>query len=151
MNNLYKKLKSKASDPEIMLYAVFGVLTAVVGIVIYQGLIWFGLDYRISNLFSLIIGKLFAYITNKKIVFRCRQDSLTGEMTEFIRFVITRGLTGLIDYFGVIAAVELFHMDKSISKYILQATVIVLNYIFGKKLVFDKEHCNPRSREENRT
>lgn len=140
-------MKDKFLDTEILLYAVFGVLTTIVGIIIYQGLMWFGMDYKVANLFSLIFAKLFAYITNKKIVFRCRQDSLLGEVIEFARFVAARGLTGLIDYFGVIAAVELFHMDKSLSKYILQVIVIVLNYVFGKKLVFDKEHCNPRNRE----
>lgn len=148
MKHLWKKMKNKFLNTEVCLYTIFGVLTAVVGIVIYQGLIWFGMDYRVANLFSLILGKLFSYITNKKIVFRCKQDSLSGEIIEFTRFVVARGLTGIIDYFGVIAAVELFHLNKNLSKYILQVIVIALNYIFGKKLVFDKEHCNPRNREE---
>ncbi|NBJ83227.1 GtrA family protein [bacterium 1XD42-94] len=151
MDNLRNKIKDKVLNPEILLYAIFGVLTAIIGIVIYQGLMWFGLDYKISNLLSLVLGKLFAYVTNKKIVFRCKQDSLFEEVIEFVRFVAARSLTGGVDYFGVIVAVEFLHMDKGISKYVLQIIVIALNYVFGKKLVFDKEHCNPRNREENHT
>ena len=42
----------------------------------------------------------------------------------------------LIDYFGLIALVEICGFDKIISKIFLTVLVIVINYFVGKKHVF---------------
>jgi putative flippase GtrA len=55
---------------------------------------------------------------------------------EFLRFVIARGATMLIDYFGLILLVEAMHVDKLIGKVIITAIVVVINYILGKGVVF---------------
>lgn len=46
--------------------------------------------------------------------------------------------TALIDYFGLILLVELFHADKMFSKVFITVFVIVINYVVGKKHVFKK-------------
>jgi putative flippase GtrA len=56
-----------------------------------------------------------------------------------MRFIFARGFTGLVDYFGLIALVELFGFNEIYSKYAMVATVIVLNYVLGKKAVFVKK------------
>lgn len=142
-----KKIKEKLINRETILYAIFGFLTFVVGIVIYQGLMYVGVDYKISNIFSLVLGKLFAYVMNKLIVFRCRNKDFWDFCKEFVRFVIARGFTALIDYFGVIIAVEFFSWDKLISKYFFMILVIILNYIFGKSVVFKSASEEMRENE----
>lgn len=142
-----KKIKDKLINRETILYAIFGFLTFVVGIVIYQGLLYVGVDYKISNIFSLVLGKLFAYVMNKLIVFRCRNKDFWDFCKEFVRFVIARGLTALIDYFGVIIAVEFFSWDKLISKYFFMILVIILNYIFGKSVVFKSNSGETKENE----
>lgn len=134
----YKKLKNKLLNRETILYTIFGILTFFVGIIVYQVFLYFGVDYKISNLFSLILGKLFAYVMNKFFVFRCRQDNFIAFLKEFMSFVFARGLTALVDYFGVIVMVEIFGMDKLLSKYLFQIIVIFMNYFFGKQMVFKK-------------
>lgn len=131
-----KRVKKKLVNRETILYAFFGFMTFVVGAVIFQVMLYFGIDYRISNIFSLVLGKLFAYVMNKLIVFRCKNENIFEFCKEFIRFVFARGLTALIDYFGVILAVEILHCDKVVSKYFFMAVVVILNYFFGKKMVF---------------
>ena len=131
-----KKIKEKLINRETILYAIFGFLTFLVGIVIYQGLLYLGVDYKISNIFSLVLGKLFAYVMNKLVVFRCKNKDFWDFCKEFIRFAIARGFTALIDYFGVIIAVEIFDCNKVISKYFFMVLVIILNYFFGKSVVF---------------
>ncbi|MCI9287823.1 MAG: GtrA family protein [Clostridia bacterium] len=139
MNKIdYKKLKNKLLNRETILYTIFGILTFFVGIIVYQVFLYFGVDYKISNLFSLILGKLFAYVMNKFFVFRCRQDNFNAFLKEFMSFVFARGLTALVDYFGVIVMVEIFGMDKLLSKYLFQIIVIFMNYFFGKQMVFKK-------------
>lgn len=131
-----EKIRRAIFNRETILYAFFGFMTFVVGAVIFQGMLYLGVDYKISNIFSLVLGKLFAYVMNKLIVFRCKNENVFEFCKEFIRFVFARGLTALIDYFGVILAVEMLHWDKVISKYIFMTVVVILNYFFGKKMVF---------------
>lgn len=132
--SIMKKILSK----EILSYGFFGVLTTILNLILYHGLVFAGMNYVIANLITLIVVKLTAYIVNKLFVFKSKSETWRALLKEFFMFVVTRGLTGVIDFVGLIIAVELFGFDKIISKYILQVAVIILNYVFGKVLVFIK-------------
>ncbi len=129
---------------EVLRYVFFGALTTLVNIGIYRLLLPL-LDYQISNLIAILSAKLFAYVTNKIFVFRSKCASTKELLGEISRFIAARGFTGLVDYFGLIAAVELFHYDPVYSKYVLQVIVIILNYVLGKKAVY----LNAKSTERN--
>lgn len=132
--------KNKDKYKELFIYFIFGVSTTLVNIFIYQGMLRFQFDYKIANLFAVVLAKLYAYITNKKYVFHSRCNSLQEAIKEFVRFVYARGITGLIDYFGLIFAVECLHMSPVITKYILQIIIIILNYILSKLIVFKPDN-----------
>ena len=133
-----KKIKNK-NFHEIFMYGIFGVGTTIVNILIYQVFLWFQVDYKLSNLIALIGAKLFAYVVNKNFVFKSKCSNFKELFKEFIRFTLARGVTGLIDYFGLIFAVEILNLSEVYSKYVLQFIVIVLNYVLGKKAVFIKK------------
>ena len=120
---------------ELIRYGLVGMSTTLINLLTYHGLL-FLLDYRIANLIALIASKIYGYFANKKIVFHSRTDSFRSFILEVSRFIFARGITALIDYFGLIIAVEVLHFDKILSKYIIQIIVIFLNYILGKFLVF---------------
>lgn len=130
-----KLLQFAKKKRELISYGIFGVATTVVNIVLYQVFLLF-LDYRISNLIAIIGAKVFAYLVNKVFVFRTKCRGIQELLGEIVRFVFARGFTGLVDYFGLIFLVEVFHWSKSYAKYTIQFLVIILNYVFGKKLVF---------------
>lgn len=129
-------LFSKLVNRETVLYGIFGVMTSVLNVVLFRVLLLCDWDYKVANIVTLIIVKLAAYLCNKNFVFRSRTGSLIGLCREFGRFVVARGLTMLIDYFGLIMMVEMFDLDKVLSKCFLTVLVIVLNYFIGKKHVF---------------
>lgn len=135
----WSKAKEKLINRETVLYTFFGLTTTIVGIVIYRLMLYWGIDYKISNFCSLVLGKLYAYAMNKTVVFRSKSKDFIDFCKEFLRFLLARGATGLIDYFGVIFAVEICGIDKVISKYFFTILVIILNYFVGKKVVFRKE------------
>lgn len=134
--SIWKKLLNKALNRETILYAVFGVATSVENIVLFQALLWTGMDYKVGNVITLIVVKLTAYVLNKFFVFRSRCQNFYGLCREFFRFVLARGATMLVDYFGLILLVEALHVDKLIGKVIVTTVVIILNYILGKLIVF---------------
>jgi putative flippase GtrA len=121
---------------ELMSYLVFGLLTTVINVGVFNLLFVLDVKYQLANLAALILAKLFAYFTNKHFVFKTKTRQGYESLREFIRFVFARGFTGLVDYFGLIFLVEVMVLSPVYSKYGLQIVVIVLNYILGKKLVF---------------
>lgn len=131
-----KKLLKKVFSREFITYGIFGVLTTLVNILLFRLGLELGIVYGIANLIAILGAKIFAYVTNKFFVFRHRCGSLKALLGEILRFVFARGFTGLVDFFGMLLAVELLHADEMLTKYILQVIVILLNYIFSKKLVF---------------
>ncbi|HRR76447.1 MAG TPA: GtrA family protein [Ruminococcus sp.] len=126
---------SEKSLNRLIRYGCGGVATTLLNIFLYQFLLLF-LDYKISNLISIVLSKIFAYTVNKNFVFHSKCRDRKELLSEILRFIVMRGATGLIDYFGLIAAVEIFGLNKVWSKYLIQLIVIILNYILGKKAVF---------------
>lgn len=121
---------------ELFIYGIFGVLTILLNLAVYQVLLAGGIDYRISNLAAIIVAKLAAYVLNKNFVFHSKCKNLSELCMEFLRFIAGRGVTGLIDYFGLILLVEGFSMPATYGKYFISGVVILLNYVLSKKLVF---------------
>lgn len=130
------KLLNKVVNRETILYAFFGVLTSVLNIALFTVLVWFQMDYKAANFITLIITKLAAYICNKNFVFMSKTGSVQGLLSEFMRFVIARGATMVLDYVGLILLVELCSINKVLGKVLVTAGVIIINYFVGKSYVF---------------
>lgn len=131
-----KKMLEKIVSRETILYSLFGLLTSVENVALFKLLLILNWNYQTANFITLIIVKLTAYVCNKNFVFRSRTGSLWGLLQEFGRFVIARGLTMLLDYFGLIFFVEVLGFHVFYSKCFLTMLVIVINYFLGKKHVF---------------
>lgn len=101
--------------------------------------IYLGISYKKADLIALIASKVFAYLANKKVVFKSKCTCRGDLLKEIVAYIISRGITGLIDYLGLICMVELFSADKMLAKYFLQVIVIGVNYFAGKYVVF-KQH-----------
>lgn len=129
-------LIQKWVNKETILYAVFGVLTSVLNIVLFDLLLKCQLDYKVANLVTLVVVKIVAYICNKNFVFHSKCKNMIELLKEIGRFIFARGVTMLIDYFGLIIMVDIFALSKLPSKVFVTVLVIVLNYILGKKHVF---------------
>ena len=128
------KIKKFFENREVMRYRFWGVITVIVNYISYL-LLKIIMPYQIANLISIIFTKVFAYYTNKKYVFR----SVTGvweQIKEIARFILGRGFTGLVDFFGLIMLTELFLIDDRLGKVIMIVITTILNYFLGKVFVF---------------
>ena len=126
----------KYFNREIISYTFWGLLTALLNIVIFEIGVNSGIDYWLANAAALLITKLAAYLVNKFFVFRTHCKNLAGLLLEIGRFVVSRSATMLIDYGGLILFVELLGIDKKAGKYLIACVVVIMNYILGKKAVF---------------
>ena len=102
----------------------------------------FFIYYRFSNIITLILVKVFCYVTNKLFVFKTVYIGLGNLLKELGLFIIARGVTLLVDFIGVIFWTEIVGIDTFIAKCVMAVAVIILNYILSKKYVFYGEKNN---------
>ncbi len=136
LKNIYLKQK------EIINYIIVGVLTTIVSLIIYYGLVLTilnpenALELQIANIISWIISVIFAYITNRKFVFESKSKNIKSE---FLSFVGSRILTLLFDMGIMFVGVSLLSFSDKKMKLISQVIVIVSNYVLSKLFVFKKK------------
>ncbi|MDR0913150.1 MAG: GtrA family protein [Methanobrevibacter sp.] len=132
----FSKLRSNLLNQEIILYLIFGVLTTGVNILTYFFLAKIiGLNYLISNILAWFVSVVFAYITNRKWVFKSIKKNI---IKEFSLFVGGRLFSGIIDSVLMVLFIDIFLFNDLISKIIINIIVIIINYIFSKIIVFKK-------------
>ena len=134
-----KYILGKGLGEETLRYIVFGVLTTLVnfGLFVFMYELC-GIDYNISNITSISASILFAYITNKLIVFRWHCDSRKALLLEFIKFVGARLFTLALEFYGLRLFVEVLNWNATFGKVVLMVLVVILNYIFSKLFVFKR-------------
>ncbi len=136
MINLYHKYE------EIINYLFFGVLTTIVSLLVYYGLVFTILDpksplqLQISNILSWCAGVLFAYFTNRRFVFKSNSEN---KVKEFITFTSARIITLLLDMFIMFIFVTVLKGNDKIFKLVSQALVVIGNYILSKLVVFKRK------------
>ena len=122
---------------EGMRYLIIGGCTTLVNLVVYALLCRvFHLNVNVSNIISIIISILFAYVTNKLIVFRSHCGSFGELAAECARFIGARLSTMAIEVGGVFLLYEVLHQNEMIAKLATQVIVIIGNYFISRFLVF---------------
>ena len=118
-------------------YLFFGGCTTLVNLGLFAVLKGpLGIDYRISNFFSVAVAICFAFVVNKFFVFQSRTSSVSETFKEFYRFVLGRLVTVAVEVGGVPFCVEILHQPEMIAKLETQVIVTVVNYFISKFLVF---------------
>ncbi len=133
------KLVQRFFSKEIVRYLLFGGLTVLVNLAcfyLFTEVFFWNLD--ISNIISVVIALLFAYVTNTRFVFRSKCNSKKERLSEFVRFIVARIFTMFLEIFGVHCMVAILSLHALVSKCIMQIIVITLNYVFSKRIIAPK-------------
>ena len=134
-------------DNELFAYLFFGIATTLVSIL--SRLVIYQLTHKelLATALANIIGILFAFITNDRIVFKQSRQNWPSRL---MKFTLARLSTFLLDLFLTFIFVTQFpniigqfvndNIDKvnSIETVISQFLIIILNYIFSKVFIFKK-------------
>lgn len=135
MKNLYKKYE------EIINYLIIGILTTVISLITYYICVYtvFNPDNAIllqcANIISWIVSVTFAYITNRKIVFKSKDPNIKKEG---LKFYGARIITLLLDMLFMFITVTMIGLNDKLMKLVANVLVIILNYIISKLFVFIK-------------
>lgn len=131
---------------ELISYLFFGAATTAVNWVVYTVMIKLVTDsLTLSNAVAWGLAVLFAFVTNKLFVFQSSSLKAKTIIRELISFFLARCLTGAMEIFlptllyNAGFTVTAFEIDGGGAKALVSIGVIVLNYVFGKLLVFRKK------------
>lgn len=124
---------------EISRYIIVGGCTTLVNLITFtvmRGL--FNINVNISNVVSIIISILFAYVTNKVFVFESHCLTIKELLSELSKFFGARLLTMIIEVGGVFLLYDIIGQNEFVAKIEIQVIVLIANYIISKFFVFSK-------------
>ena len=125
---------------EGMRYLVFGALATAVNILAYSLCFYlFNISNSTSNVIAWIVAAVFAYFTNKVLVFESKVNTKKELLKEAMSFLGCRLLTLAIDQAIMVIAVDKFKLNGFVMKVIANVIVIILNFVFSKLFIFKKK------------
>lgn len=131
---------SKMFTRELILFLVFGVLTTLLNWVCFYILTKsISLEENSSNAISIIVAMIFAYFTNRKMVFNSKAEGRREVLTEAYKFFAGRGIAMLVEFFGFMLLFNVLHWNDFVSKGVITIIVVILTYIFSKFFAFKQE------------
>ena len=139
-----KSIIQKVLTKEVMLYIAFGLFTTVVNLGSFYVLnTLLHVDENISNFVAILLAVLFAYITNKDLVFHSEAKGFNEKFKEFWKFIAGRALTMLLEFgldalLFLIPAVNSSSLWQMIVKMFVTVIVIILNFFISKFFAFKK-------------
>ena len=134
LKELFIKYKS------IIMYLFFGVCTTLVNIIsyyIFAHILKSGVMF--STIIAWILAVLFAYVTNRKWVFKSYAKSKKEIFNEIVSFFSCRLATGFVDWLCMFIFVERIGLNDVIIKTLANILVIILNYVASKLIIFKKK------------
>lgn len=135
LTTLIKKVCTK----EVIFYGIFGILTTIINIGIFYLLTHiFHVEENLSNNIAIITAVIFAYFTNRKLVFNSSASNFKEKLIEFGKFILGRLFTMVIESIGFYLLFNILHIQELISKASITIIVIILNFFISKFFAFKK-------------
>ena len=142
-----KKIITYIFNNELLAYLFFGIATTLVSIL--SRLVIYQLAHRelLATALANIIGILFAFITNDRIVFKQARQNWPRRLVKFSLARLSTFLLDLLFTFLFVTRVPHIigqfvngNLDKvnAIETVLAQLLIIILNYIFSKVFIFKK-------------
>ena len=133
-----KELVKKVCTKEVILYAVFGVFTTVVNIGSFAIMTkMIKMNENVANIIAILLAVLFAYVTNKDMVFHSKANGFGEKLKEFFKFMLGRAFTMVVEFVGCFLLFKL-PIPEIISKCVMTVIVIILNFFISKFFAFKK-------------
>lgn len=139
--DIYKK------NEEVINYLIMGVLATIVNIGVKYALLFTILnpkdafELQMAVIISWVAAVLFAYFTNRTIVFKSESKNILKEFASFVfARIITLIMEMIIMWFFITFLKLNTNMWVAVITIFAQALVIILNYVFSKLFIFKKEN-----------
>ncbi len=127
---------------ELIVYGIFGVLTTAVDFGVYWVLERvFDASTVVAQGAGVIAAIIFAFVVNKWFVFGDKRKGALEIIKQFASFASMRLISGAFQTVCMWMFVDRLGFYDMAVKAVVAVVVVILNYIFSKLLIFQK---NPR-------
>ena len=134
-----KALIQKFCTKEVIFYGIFGIFTTLVNVGTFFVLnTLLHVEENLANNIAIILAVLFAYFTNRKLVFHSEASSWKEKWIEFFKFILGRAVTMVIESVGCALLFAYAPIPTLVSKCIMTVIVIILNFFISKIFAFKK-------------
>lgn len=129
---------------ELITYVIVGGLTTVINFAVYYPLNGdpFNLNYLLANCIAWFAAMVFSYAANKIFVFKDNVRGFRAVSVQFLKFALSRLATLGIEEIFMYVFVDYIGISENIVKFPVAIVVIIVNYIFGKMMVFRRKNGN---------
>ena len=129
----------KICTKEVIFYGIFGVLTTIINLAISYVLEGYcHIDGSIASAAGIVVAVIFAYFTNRKLVFNSTATTFQENLREFGKFILGRVGTMSLEQGGVVLFYNVFDFPFMPVKFTLTIVVIILNFFISKFFAFKK-------------
>ena len=121
------------------MYLFFGAVTTAVSffsLILFAD--FFAWEVNFSNVLSIFLGILVAYITNRSFVFKSEAKTIRELTFETFNFFASRAAVSLLDIGLMYLFYEELRFNYKIVKLFALIIVVILNYIISKFFIFKK-------------
>lgn len=120
---------------EFISYGIVGVMTTLVNYIVYCICLKIGIDWLTSNSFAWMVAVIFAYFSNRKVVFHSSNvinRSPKNSIHSFFMSLLVENLLLAICIDGV-------HISNLLSKILVSVITVLANYFLCKSHIFSKK------------
>lgn len=143
LNGIFKKILSR----EVVMYLICGFLATAVNFIAYilfyklfTTLGFFGdkVNVHIANVIAWVVAVVFAFFTNKLLVFESKSFKREVVLREFSTFTAARIFSFVVEEGGLFIFNTWLGFNAVVVKIAVAIVVIIMNYVFSKMLIFKK-------------
>lgn len=119
---------------KIIVYLISGVITTIISFVTFKMFLGM-MNYISAFTFSWMLAVTFAFVSTRKRVYDSKAITKKEKTTEYVRFIIGRIITYIVNLVLLMIAVEIFEWDEFYSNVVITIIVIILNYFVGDLMI----------------
>lgn len=122
---------------EVILYLVLGVCTTLINLAVFWVLHSpLKVNELVANVIAWTMAVMFAYLTNRELVFHAGRGSFFKQM---VTFYLGRVITLVLEEAALLVFITLLDFNSMAVKLAAQVMVIILNFIISKLIIFKKK------------
>ena len=133
---MLKIINNNKARTKIIAYGISGAITTLISFVTFKLFLdYLNMQYILAFSLSWILAVTFAFFSTRKKVYESKAANKKEKTEEYIRFIIGRIITYVINLALLMVAVEIFKLDEFYSNVVITIIVVILNYFVGDIMI----------------
>lgn len=124
---------------KVILFTFWGTLTTLLNVVLYYAFRYIKIPVAVSTVLAWFLCVLFAFITNKRYVFKGQDYTKKQIIREAVLFYGSRLFSGVMDVLLMVLMVDILHWNEVLAKIIDEILVSGFNFLFSFLVIFKKD------------